>query len=147
LAKVLSGGTSKYHKVRIGGNRHFASTYVQDQFLFGVDTIHSESVTSGMTATIGESVNNKLAIKASISVHLGLILNKKKLSVEASYKDSDGGKLLGFDRSDETLHLSASYPLTGYVSTNLGYHKTNSSIDYYDTKYPTFGLQLKSLSF
>jgi hypothetical protein len=42
-----------------------------------------------MTATIGESVNNKLAIKASISVHLGLILNKRKLSVEASYKDSD----------------------------------------------------------
>jgi hypothetical protein len=92
-----------------------------------------------MTATIGESVNNKLAIKASISVHLGLILNKRKLSVEASYKDSDWGKLLGFDRSDETLHLSASYPLTGYVGANLGYHKANSSIDYYDTKYPILG--------
>jgi len=147
LAKVLSGGTSKYHKVRIGGNRHFASTYVQDQFLFGVDTIHSESVTSGMTATIGESVDNKLAIKASISAHLGLILNKKTLSVKASYNGSDGGKLLGFDRSDGAFNLSVSYPLTDYVSANLGYHKTNSSIDYYDTKYPTFGLQLKSLSF
>ena len=69
------------------------------------------------------------------------------LSVKASYNDSDGGKLLGFDRSDEAFNLSVSYPLTDYVSANLGYHKTNSSIDYYDTKYPTFGLQLKSLPF
>jgi hypothetical protein len=147
LVKAFSGGSSTYHKIRIEGIRQFSSNYVQDKFLFGLDTIHPKNVTSGVTVAIGESVNNQLATRVAISGHLGLSLNKKRLSVKASYNDSDGGKLLGFDRSDEAFNLSVSYPLTDYVSANLGYHKTNSSIDYYDTKYPTFGLQLKSLSF
>lgn len=147
LVKSFSGVSSTYHKIRIEGIRRFSSNYVQNKLLFGLDTIHPKNVTSGVTVAIGESVNNQLATRVAISGHLGLSLNKKRLSVKASYNDSDGGKLLGFDRSDEAFNLSVSYPLTDYVSANLGYHKTNSSIDYYDTKYPTFGLQLKSLSF
>ena len=110
-------------------------------------SIHSNSVYSAIDVTFGESVENQLATKMSLRAKVITKLAKKPLTLSASYADADGGMLLGFERSDETYSISASYPLWRSLTASVGYRTTDSTIDYFDVSTPIYGIQFSSFSF
>ena len=72
---------------------------------------------------------------------------KKPLTVSASYTNADGEMLLGFERSEESYSIGASYPLWGSLKASVGYRTSDSTIDYFDVSTPTFGVQFSSFDF
>jgi predicted porin len=72
---------------------------------------------------------------------------KKPLIFSIGYASADGGVLLGYERSDQTYSISASYPVWNNLTVSIGYKETDSTIDYFDTRAPVIGLQFSSISF
>jgi hypothetical protein len=146
-SKVYSSGDNTYNEASFGVNRYFAESYNQNQLVLGYDTIHPNGVFSAVDVTFGESVKNQLASKMSLRAKVIIKLADKPLTVSASYADADGGRLLGFARSDETYSISATYNLWSNLTASVGYRTTNSTIDYFDVNTPTFGVQFSSFEF
>jgi hypothetical protein len=146
-SKVYSSGDNTYNEASFGVNRYFAESYNQNQLVLGYDTIHPNGVFSAVDVTFGESVKNQLASKMSLRAKVIIKLADKPLTVSASYADADGGRLLGFERSDETYSISATYNLWSNLTASVGYRTTNSTIDYFDVNTPTFGVHFSSFEF
>ena len=144
---IFSSQNSNYHKASFGLNRNFTSTYTQHQLTFGLDTIHSNFQTSSFYLTFGEAVQGELANRFSVAGNANLLHENKNILFNWRFSQADGGKLLGFDRSEKSLSLSITYPLSRFVTATVGYRKTDSTIDYFDTGYPTFSLQFQSFEF
>ena len=58
-----------------------------------------------------------------------------------------GGLLLGAARDAKTASISVSYPVWRNLTATLGYAKTNSTIDYFDTSGPTLALDFDAIKF
>ena len=146
-SKVYESADGRYGEASLGLNRYFAENYNQNQLLLGYKTIHANSVYSSVSLIIGESVDNQLATKFALSGQVITQLAKKPLKLSASYSQADGGMLLGVDRGETTVAVSASYPVWRNLTVNVGYRNTNSSIDYFDISTPTLGLQFAAFQF
>ncbi|MDC3340513.1 hypothetical protein OAV54_01945 [Planktomarina temperata] len=146
-SKVYTSGENAYSEASAGVNRYFAESYNQNQIVLGYDTIHPNGVYSAIDVTFGESVENQIAAKMSFGAKIITQVANKRLTLSASYADSDGGILLGFERRDETYSISASYPLWRGLTASVGYRTTDSTIDYFDVSTPTFDIQFSSYNF
>ena len=146
-SKVYSSGENTYNEASFGVNRYFAEAYTQNQFVLGYDTIHQNGVHSAIGVTFGEAVENQLATKFSLRAKIITQLANKPLTVSASYTNADGEMLLGFERSEESYSIGASYPLWGSLKASVGYRTSDSTIDYFDVSTPTFGVQFSSFDF
>ena len=138
---------STYSEASFGINRYFAESYNQNQLLFGYKTIHANGVYSAFNLTVGDAVENELATKFALSGQIVTQLAKKPLKLSASYSQADGGVLLGVERDETTISVSASYPIWKSLTASIGYKKTDSTIDYFDISTPSFGLQFAAISF
>ena len=146
-SKVYASSENTYSEASIGVNRYFAESYNQNQIVLGYDTIHPNGVYSAIDVTFGESVEKQIAAKMSFGAKVITQVANKRLTLSASYADSDGGILLGFERRDETYSISASYPLWRGLTASVGYRTTDSTIDYFDVSTPTFDIQFSSYNF
>ena len=146
-SKVFEPSDNIYSEASFGVNRYFAESYNQNQVLFGYKTIHANSVYSAFNLTVGDAVENELATKFALSGQIVTQLAKKPLKLSASYSQADGGVLLGVERDETTISVSASYPIWKSLTASIGYKKTDSTIDYFDISTPSFGLQFAAISF
>ena len=146
-SKLYSSDKGTYNEASFGFSRHFSETYAQNQALIGYKTIHSNNAYSAINFTLGESVENKLAMQYAISGKITSQFVQKPLKLSISYSKFDGGKLLGFDRKQRKMDLSISYPVWKNLNVTLGYSNSDSNIDYYDISTPTFGIQFKPFKF
>ena len=146
-SKVFTSGENSYSQMNLGVNRYFASAYTQNQVVIGLDTIHANSVYSAFDVTFGEAIENQLATRLSVSAQVTAQVANKPLTLSASYARADGGMLLGVERSENTIGISASYPVWKNLSASIGYRNTDSSIDYFDVSTPTFGIQFAAIQF
>ena len=146
-SKAYASGEDTYSEASFGVNRYFAESYNQNQLLLGYKTIHANGVYSALNFTFGESVENQLATKFALSGQLTTQLVNKALKLSASYSQADGGMLLGVARDEETVALSASYPIWKNLTASIGYRRTKSTIDYFDVSTPTFGIQFAAIQF
>jgi hypothetical protein len=69
------------------------------------------------------------------------------LKLSLSYSQADGGMLLGVERGETTVAVSAPYPVWKNLTASMGYRRTDSSIDYFDVSTPTFGIQFAAIPF
>ena len=138
---------SSYHQFKGGLRRAFAVDYEQNQFVFGIETIRPRGVYTSIEGSIGEAIENELATRQSLSATIGTTFGKRPLRATLSLSHSDGGKLLGIDRADQSQSISVSYTLTPRLTLSLGYRQTDSSIDYFDDAEPTFGIQFAPTAF
>ena len=138
---------SSYHQFKGGLRRRFEQSYDQNQLVFEVETIRPAGFFTSIEATIGEAIENELATRQSLSATFGTSLAKRPLRATLSLSNSDGGKLLGIDRADQSQSIAISYTLTPRLTLSLGYRQTDSSIDYFDTAEPTFGIQFAPIAF
>ena len=146
-SKVFTSGENTYSQVSLGVNRYFASAYTQNQVVMGLDTIHANGVYSAFDMTFGEAVENKLATRFSLSTQVTAQVANKPLTLSAVLSDADGGMLLGVERSERTYSVSMSYPLWRNFRASVGYRKTDSTIDYFDVRTPTFAIQFAPIQF
>jgi hypothetical protein len=89
---------------------------------------------------VGESVMNKLVLNYGLDASATKIIEGRQITMSLSREISDGGKLLGVDRSDETIRLQVSVPIAKSLYAKVGYAKTDSTIDYFDTSEPSISL-------
>ena len=146
-SKVYASSENTYIEASFGVNRYFAESYNQNQLLLGYKTIHSNGVYSALNFTFGESIANQLATKFALSGQVTTQVAQKPLKLSASYSQADGGMLLGVERDESTVAVSASYPVWKNLTASVGYRRTDSSIDYFDVSTPTFGIQFQAIQF
>jgi hypothetical protein len=146
-SKVFTSGELSYSQMNLGVNRYFTSAYTQNQVVIGLDTIHANGVYSAFDVTFGEAVENQLATRFSVSTQVTAQVANKPLTLSASFARADGGMLLGVERNEDTVGITASYPVWKNLSASIGYKNTDSTIDYFDVSTPIFGLQLTPIQF
>ena len=146
-SKVFEPVDSVYSEASFGINRYFAESYNQNQLQLGYKTIHANGVYSAINLTVGDAVENQLATKYALSAQIVTQLANKPLKLSASYSQADGGMLLGVERDETTMSVSASYPIWKNLTANVGYRKTDSTIDYFDVSTPIFGIQFAAVQF
>ena len=141
-SRIFSIGSTRYAQAKLGVNRHFSNNSPQNQMVAGWETIHSNEMFTGLDLTFGESVLNQLATRFSASAKFIHQVAGKPLEVRLSFVDARGGLLFGIRRDERTHSASVGYPIMRGLHMAVGYRKTNSTIDYFDTSTPTFGVVL-----
>ena len=89
---------------------------------------------------LGESVMDKLVLNYGLDASATKIIEGRSITISLLREISDGGKLLGVDRSDETTRLQVSVPISKSLYVKVGYAKTDSTIDYFDVSQPSIEL-------
>ena len=146
-SKVFESSDGVYSEASFGINRYFVEGYTQNQLIFGYDTIHSNSVFSAFNITLGESIENELTTRFAVRGRVSRPLANKSLTLTAGYSKADGGKLFGIERSENTYSVSATYPIWRNFRATLGYRITDSTIDYFDVRTPSLGIQFAPIKF
>jgi hypothetical protein len=114
--------------------------YNQNQFALSQDNIHKTNLFSSTRLRVGQPVADTLALKYGLDLSLSKIWNKRKISINFTHELNDGGSLLGAKRTDVINKAFISGTISSGLSIRLGYTDKNSSIDYYDTRYPSIKL-------
>ena len=129
-----------FNDLGYGFQRTFFSGYEQNQAFVSLDTIHEKQWHSSLRMRLGESVMDKLVLNYGLDASATKIIEGRHITISLSREISDGGKLLGVDRSDETTRLQVSVPIAKSLYAKVGYAKTDSTIDYFDTSEPSISL-------
>ena len=144
---IFTGTNKKYNQLEFGYNRLFTSDYTQNQVTVGIETLHSNNIHTGLEATLGEAIHQKIVTRTAIGGILSSIVVGKPLRLRMSVSDANGGLLLGAARDAKTASISVSYPVWRNLTATLGYAETNSTIDYFDTSGPTLALDFDAIKF
>jgi hypothetical protein len=64
-----------------------------------------------------------------------------------AYSKTGNGQILGFNQEEVTTFASINYALSPLVTISLGYSDTNSNIDYFDHREPSFGIEFTPIEF
>jgi len=129
-----------FYDLEFGFQRTFFSEYEQDQAFVSLDTIHEKQWYSSLRMRLGESVMDKLVLNYGLDASATKIIEGRSITISLLREISDGGKLLGVDRSDETTRLQVSVPISKSLYVKVGYAKTDSTIDYFDVSQPSIEL-------
>ena len=127
---------------RFGLSRSFYARYQQSQVKLQIQAIHPGHVFSSVKLRVGEPVQNQMALKYGVDFRLSKSIRGRQVTVGLTHEYSDGGKLLGVNRSDTVNRISATMPLNRAMSINAGYQETRSSISYFSTREPSIFLTL-----
>tara|TARA_B110000211_G_scaffold4798_1_gene5346 strand:- start:371 stop:1420 length:1050 start_codon:yes stop_codon:yes gene_type:complete len=146
-ARIVSGANGSSREIKLGYNQYFSEIYVQRQLKFGIDSMFASGNFLGIDATFGEAIPGHLITRYALAGRATAHFGGKPITITVSYKQSDGGNLLGVVRDEQNTSLLLSYPLWGTVSASIGYTQTQSNVDYFDDAYPSFGLQLAGFQF
>lgn len=147
LAKFFKSKSNFYNKVGISTHLVETKTYLQNQYQFDWEGNLSRSLFASLGLNIGNAVPNKLTDRTNVSVGLGYVLNSKPLEIQFNSIKSDGGYILGYDRVETRYSVNLSYPIWKGLSASIGYNKTFSNIDFFDTSDPNFRFYFNPINF
>lgn len=146
-AKLFTIGNGAYHNTSVGVRRYYTEAYQQNQIQVGWNTVRNRGAYTGFNLSFGEAVPNQLAQRRSVRATVGTTVFDRALTATASYSYADGGRLLGFERSDTTRTLTFNYALNANLSVTVGYRTVDSSIDYFSEREPVVSVQFAPLRF
>ncbi len=144
LSHFYEGETGSFSQFQIGAKRVPGDGYSQNQLLLGIETVHPSGSYSTWDTALGELVANELVTRLAVSGSVSTQIREKPIQFAASYESLEGGMLLGYPRNDKRFSISASAPLWNNINATLGYTYSDSTIDYYDSATPTFGLSFET---
>ncbi|MFU8864641.1 MAG: hypothetical protein ACNA7O_12065 [Rhodobacterales bacterium] len=147
VAKLFSDGENRFHQASFGLRHLLNEEYKQKQIIVKLDTLNSTNLYTSFSASFGEPVENKLAMRHSFSGTVGTTLLKKPISASLSYAYSDGGRLLGFSREEKTKTISITYAVHPRVNVSVGYIDTSGDIDYFNKSEAIFSIQFSPIRF
>ena len=140
-SKIFGGNDQNYSAVTAGLNNLRTEEFTQNQLRFGYENLNPNGRNFSLNVTFGKPVKNALTLQNSVEISYTTIIRKKPLKINFKTTNYSGSKLLGYGRSDIANSINLSLPLTKSLVLTAGATETNSSIDYYDSLTPVFGLQ------
>ena len=114
--------------------------YSQNQLEASIEAIHRENVATSFRLKLGQGLTDQLAMKYGFGISTTTILTGRKYTFGLTHEYSDGGKLFGVNRSDRSTNISLSTTLNASTTISIGYWDRDSSINYFDQRYPTLRL-------
>ena len=114
--------------------------YEQTQAHFTLNTIHNDNLATSLVITMGQPIVDQIALKYGIEISASSIVFGRTWRFGVSHDYSDGGKLFGISRNDETTNALISTSLNKATKISLSYSHRNSSINYFDETFPTIRL-------
>ena len=146
-SNFLKSSKRSFTQVDFGLKRYFAENYTQNKIMLGFDTIHSNGIFTDFSAEFGELIDSQLVARLSLTGRIIAPVDGKPLSLYANYTEFDGGIMFGTNRNEKSYGISVSYPIWQKISLRVGYQITDSTIDHFDLRIPTLGLQLPAIQF
>lgn len=146
-SKIFEDSNRGYSQISLGAARYNTASYSQNQLILGLDTIGRDGDYVALELVLGEPLADTLSTKVKISTQLSSKFGNQPYSLSAAYEKADGGLFFGSDRNDQTYSVIASFPVFTGVSASFGYTHTDSTVDYFDTSSPTFGLSFEQFRF
>lgn len=147
VAKLFSGGDERFNEFSVSLRNVFEDNFEQQQLAFKLETLHDEGLFTAIGATFGDAVENQLVMRKSLNATVGTTIRNRPVSASFSYKQSNGGRLLGFTREDTTATFNLTYAIHPNINVSVGYSETNSSISYFDESGSIFGVQFSPIRF
>mgnify|MGYP000674896261 CR=1 FL=1 len=111
------------------------------------NNVYSNSLYSSVNLTLGEEVENQLTMQHAIRAKITTKFANKPLKLSLNYSHLSGGVLLGVEYNRRDYEISASYPVRGNLTVNLGYKNSKSNINYYSSSTTIFGIYFKPFTF
>ena len=127
-------------ELKISLNRFATQEYKQSQLMFSSDFIHSDNAFYSIGLSLGERINDQLTARYALNMAAAKYYEGRKYNFRFIRSHSDGGKLLGVNRSEISTSTIVSTNLTKSAVVSLGYSTVKSSIDYFNRSYPTLSL-------
>ena len=129
---IWSNKQGMFQLAKVGLERHYLDGFNQN-----LATAHSELLgQSGQYLSLGLSfgapVLNHLATRQFIDLRVGVPIKDRVVVLSINHRMADGGLMLGYERSEETVSATVSFSAFTSVRLSLGYIETNSSISYFD---------------
>ena len=137
----------KYGNLKLGINRLYSGAYSQNQLKLSMDTINKTGIFTSFDATFGEDIKNELTTQSAVRILMKINFYDKPLSLVTSYDFRKGGVMIGNSVNEKTLLFSLSYPIGRGFQGNIGYKKTDSTIDYFDLATPSLGIEFPEIKF
>lgn len=163
VVKSINGSTQKKLALTVsniqrsagGSDLEFSGTFAhdfsaelgQDQVAFKISGLSHETLYWSSEVTMGERIRDRMAMRGSLSANFGFLLKQRPLDISFSVSVADGGNLFGIQRSEVSRSILVKYPVWKDVKIIIGYGTTNSTIDFFDVRNPTIGLQAGSIQF
>ena len=140
VSKLSFVDLGAFNEGRLSILRLSTDDYSQNQFEASVDAIHRDNLATSFRLKVGQGVTGQLALKYGFGISSTTILVGRKYTFGVNHEYSDGGMLFGVNRSDRSTNISVSTHLNTSTMLKVGYWERNSSINYFDQRYPTIRL-------
>ena len=114
--------------------------YSQNQLEASIEAIHRDNLATSFRFKVGQELTDQLAMKYGFGISTTTYLQGRKYTFGVNHEYSDGGKLFGVNRSDRSTNISVSTNLDASTTISVGYWDRDSSINYFDQRYPTIRL-------
>lgn len=139
-SKIFSLNARSHHQAAVEIRRHVADQYEQNQLAFGIQTIHENGVFTKLDYSVGEEIENQLALRRSITGSVGTRIAGRKVTVSVNQSVEDGGLLLGVGYKERNASINMTYQSKANWIVNLGYLRTESNVDYFSSREPIFNI-------
>lgn len=128
-----------FTEAKFGIKNLTTDNYNQMQLELSTDTLSGQNF-SKLALVLGEKIDEKLTMRHKFIIDWSTYLMSKKYNITVSHSYSDGGKLFGISRTENSSSVAITSELNEYTSLTVGFSKTDSSIKYFDSSYPIISL-------
>ena len=142
FSQMFSVGGYTHHVVSLEPIRKSTRDYRQNQLRTAVETIYADGSMTSLSFLYGEDLDRHVAMSHQVRVGYQTRLAGLLVGLSAMRSETNETTLLGYGREDRTDRITASLQLSDRIDLELGYVRTDSTIDYFDTAGFTGGLSI-----
>lgn len=147
LSRFLETPDGAFSQLRFGAQKYLTDDYAQTQLVAGIDTLAPSGTYTALDFTFGAPIQNELTTEFGFSAEVSTFIKDHPVSVSFSYENNTGGLFFSQTRNETHYSITATLPINQQVTASVGYSVSDSTIDYFDSAAPTFGLSFAPLKF
>ena len=147
LSRFLKTSDGAFSQLRFGAQEYKTDDYAQNQLVVGIDTFAPSGTYTAFDVTFGAPIQNELTTEFGFKAEVSTFIKDHPVSVSFSYENNTGGLFFSQTRNETHYSITATLPISQQVTASVGYSVTDSTIDYFDSAAPTFGLSFAPLKF
>ena len=136
-----------HHEAAVSLNRNLFPNYQQNQLGFRLETVTPSGILSNIKMTFGEKIGNNVALKNSLDWSLSKAWGEETFTLSGSVTKSWDGKIFGQLREEKSRSINMHYGFGNGINVGVGVADTDSNIDYFRSKNPSFYINFSSLKF
>lgn len=147
LSKIFHTENVGVTRVALTAQTLYRDDYSQNKLILDSSLINKNNSYFSISGSVAESVEGYMVEKFSVNISGSAPIYDKNITLNFGYKEASGGYLFGEPISERSSYFRVSYPIFHNTQLYAGYQINDNSIDYFDYKYPTLGVQFSILNF